>query len=914
MDPPSGNPDEGAVLAPSAIAQIEALLKEKEARTPAQRKISSALLYAQSGRFAQVTAEQLDPAKRIVSLQKTDASGRVLVDIRAGMDQIAGKIEALGGKVVSAGADHARAWMPLGQLEPLAVEPAVRAIRPALTAATARIDQPGIDPRFNSTYEDRVAIVQAAVEAWNSSPHDATPNAASQGSRVSQGDKAHATDRARRFYGVDGTGIKIGVLSDSDDFKEQSIATGDLPADTVTLPGQSGRPGAGEGTAMMQIVHDLAPGAQLFFATAFTSPESFADNIRALRQAGCDIIIDDIIYFFESPFQDDIIAQAVDDVTKDGAMYFSSAGNEGNFSDGTSGTWEGDFRAQGTLATLPSGYTVHSFGNGVISNRIEASGGPLLLHWSDPGTLALPASSNDYDLFVLDDSLRTVQLAATDIQDGDDLPFEFIGFGLPPGLRVVVAAKPGAQTRAIRTEIFRGQYGISTSGASYGHSAVVAAYGVAAVDAAQATGGEFTAGPTTPLELFSGDGPRHVFFDRNNNPINADKPGQTFASGGGSTRAKPDIAAADGVATTLPSGSGLNPFFGTSAAAPHAGAIAALAKAALPGKTTAQIRAALVGGALDIEATGTDRDSGRGIVSAFNTLTRIGARAAVTLEQGAVTVTPLGATRLRPGGSATLSVGINNGGGAAATAVSAVLTSSSPDVLILNGTSSYSDVPSAGAATNNQPFAFFINSSAVCGALLPFTLTVNYTGNGPHPVVFNFSLQTGGPSNTFSHFAYGGAPVLIPLGNPVGVDVPFDVSGFAGAIAKLKFNIDGATCSTAVGATTVGIDHSWAGDLILTLRSPSGRSVIVLSEAGGPFNSGNNFCQTILDDNAPNSIENVTLTQAPFTGTFSPFQPLAGFNGDGANGTWILHAQDLVAADTGSVRAFSIDVAGFSCD
>src|SRR5262245_60021577 len=219
VDPPSGNPDEGAVLAPSAIAQIEALLKEKEARTPAQRKIASALLYAQSGRFAQATAEQLDPAKRIVSLQKTDASGRVLVDIRAGMDQIAGKIEALGGKVVSAGADHARAWLPLGQLEPLAAEPAVRAIRPALTAATARTHQPGLDPRFNTTYEDRVAVVQAAVEAWNSSPHgDATPNAASQGSRVSQGDKAHATDRARRFYGVDGAGIKVGVLSDSDDF------------------------------------------------------------------------------------------------------------------------------------------------------------------------------------------------------------------------------------------------------------------------------------------------------------------------------------------------------------------------------------------------------------------------------------------------------------------------------------------------------------------------------------------------------------------------------------------------------------------------------------------------------------------------------------------------------------------------
>jgi hypothetical protein len=243
-----------------------------------------------------------------------------------------------------------------------------------------------------------------------------------------------------------------------------------------------------------------------------------------------------------------------------------------------------------------------------------------------------------------------------------------------------------------------------------------------------------------------------------------------------------------------------------------------------------------------------------------------------------------------------------------------VLTSSSPDVLILQGTSSYNNVPSAGSANNNQPFAFFISPSAACGALLPFTLTVNYTGNGPNPVVFNFTLQTGGASSTFSHFAYGGPPVPIPLGNPVGVDVPFEVSGFIGTIAKVKFNIDGATCTAVQGATTVGIDHSWAGDLILSLRTPSGRSVTVMSEPGGPFNSGNNFCQTILDDDAANSINNVNLNQAPFTGTFSPFQPLSGFNGETADGTWILHAQDLVAADTGSVRAFSIDVAAFTCE
>jgi hypothetical protein len=365
--------------------------------------------------------------------------------------------------------------------------------------------------------------------------------------------------------------------------------------------------------------------------------QSFADNIRALRfQFHCDIIIDDVIYFFESPYQDDLIAQAVDDVTADGAMYFSSAGNEGNVDDGTSGTWEGDFKPSGSLATLPdSGYTVHSFGSGVIEDRSEVGGGPLILHWSDPGTLDNPASSNDYDLF--------------DIQDGTGAPFEFLGFNIPAGFRVVIAAHPSAEVRAIRTVIFGGELANSTSGSVYGHNSAADAFAVAAVDAAEAGGAAFTAGPTTPIELFSSDGPRRIFFDRDSNPIN---PGLTFASRGGTSRAKPDLAAADGVTTTLPAGPGLSPFFGTSAAAPHAGAIAALIKSAVPTATPAKIRSAMLSGSIDIEESSTDRNSGRGIVSALGALNKAGAKPAVSLAQGAVTVTPLGSDDVLPGGTA----------------------------------------------------------------------------------------------------------------------------------------------------------------------------------------------------------------------------------------------------------------------
>ena len=917
---PSNGGDKDVQLPPAVTAQMEALIAEKAARTPAQRKIASSLLYAKSGRFdAQLAANELR-GRPIKSLSQVDATGRVLVDIQGDMSAVGGKIGKLGGSAVEVRSSGARAWMPLDKMEQLASESAVKAIHPAYLASTRPVGKPSAGLKaLAGSRADRIAAVQAAQAAWaERQTSGAAPQtfvgATNAGSVVSEGDKAESADRARQFYGTDGTGVKIGVLSDSDDLKELAIATGDLPPNTTTVPGQDGRPGTGEGTAMLEIVHDVAPGADLFFATAFNGPLSFAANIRALRfQYHCDIIIDDAIYFFESPYQDDIIAQAVDDVTADGALYFSSAGNEGNADDGTSGTWEGDFEPSGSLATLPSGYTVHSFGDGVVGNRIEATGGPLILHWSDPGTLANPTSSNDYDLFVLDNDLRTVVLASTDIQDGTGLPFEFLGFVIPAGFRVVIAAHPNAEVRAIHTMIVGGEYANSTRGAIFGHNSATDAFAVGAVDAAEASGGEFIPGLTTPIELFSSDGPRRIFFDRVNQPINSANPGLTFASHGGISRAKPDLSAADGVTTTLPAGSGLNPFFGTSAAAPHAGAIAALIKSAIPNITPTNVRSALQSGAIDVDELGTDRNAGRGVVSAFNALNRAGALPAVSLALGAVTVTPIGSTVLSPGGSAQVSIQITNGGGASATAVSSTLTSGSPNALIQQGSSAYPTIPSGGSASSTTAFTFSVAAATPCGATLPFTLTASFSGNAgshPSPAVFQLSVPVGRQASTTMHFAYTGAPVAIPDANAVGVDVPLTVSGFSGQIVKAVFNIDGTACSTAAGSTTVGLDHTFVNDLSATLSSPSGRTIMLFNRAGG---AGHNFCQTVFDDNAATSIQTAFPSVAPFTGTFQPAQPLAGFAGQAGNGTWILHVTDNAFFDSGSVRAFSLDLTGFSC-
>lgn len=159
------------------------------------------------------------------------------------------------------------------------------------------------------------------------------------GIATSQADFIQEVDRVRESLpvGYDGTGVKIGVLSDSYNSKNGAatdIASGDLPDDVTVitrngevqdLPANSG---TDEGRAMLQLVHDLAPEADLSFATAFFGEDGFAANIRALADDGADIIVDDVIYFAEPFFQDGIVSLAVDDVvTKDGVAYFSSAGN-----------------------------------------------------------------------------------------------------------------------------------------------------------------------------------------------------------------------------------------------------------------------------------------------------------------------------------------------------------------------------------------------------------------------------------------------------------------------------------------------------------------------------------------------------------------------------------------------------------
>ena len=592
-------------------------------------------------------------------------------------------------------------------------------------------------------------------------------------------------------------------------------------------------------------------------------------------------------------------------MTAAGALYFSAAGNEGNLNDGTSGTWEGDFNPNGTPAVLAGGGLAHNFGDGGQSDQATQAGVVVTLNWSDP----LGASGNDYDLYILDSGLTTIFDASTDTQDGDDDPSEITGPAFS-NERIVVLQFSGVN-RFIRVETVRGELSQSTMGGTFGHSTAANAFGVAAVDASTALPGPFIGGAPNPVEVFSCDGPRHFFYNADSTAIT---PGNVLATGG-LIRQKPDIAAADGVSCAAPT---FNPFFGTSAAAPHAAAIAGLLLSATPAPTPAQVRTALTSSALDIEAAGVDRDSGAGIVMAFQALQAIGATPVANPNLGTITPTQVvgdsdGA--IEPCESFSLSIQLTNVGGAAATGVSATLASSTPGVTVTSAASAYPDIPPAGSAVNATPFTFNVATSVPCGSQLNFTLTVNFSG-GASPKILTFTLPTGAPIAPAT-FSFTGPPV--PISDSPGSDVPgppavvpLVVSGVVGRITDLNFRIDGSSCSTTAGSTTVGVDHTFANDLEFKLKSPLGTEITVINRTDL---SGNNFCQTLLDDESVGgSIQGVVSANAPFTGSFTPASPLAAFDGEDPNGTWTLTVTDFFTGDIGNVRAFSLIISGATCN
>src|SRR3989454_2750584 len=181
------------------------------------------------------------------------------------------------------------------------------------------------------------------------------------GSVTSEGDPAALGPQARAT-GFDGSGITVGVISDGIDHIAQSVVTGNVPAGTGVPGGFGCAAGSGdEGTAMLEIVHDLAPGATLLFSEGLSDKVSFVDSLTCLRNAGAQVIVDDVGFFDEPFFQDGMVAQAVRTAVQAGVSYHSAAGNDAHIhygaafqgaTDPSSGDLYHDFAASGAADTF----------------------------------------------------------------------------------------------------------------------------------------------------------------------------------------------------------------------------------------------------------------------------------------------------------------------------------------------------------------------------------------------------------------------------------------------------------------------------------------------------------------------------------------------------------------------------------
>lgn len=458
------------------------------------------------------------------------------------------------------------------------------------------------------------------------------------GDVTSEGDIAQRSDIARSG-GIDGTGILVGVLSDSYDQQTSGItatddiASGDLPTGSIILDdsaectnGIESQPCTDEGRAMMQIIHDVAPGADLAFHTAFGGIATFASGIEDLADAGADVIVDDVFYLGEPMFQDGAIAKAVDNVAADGVVYFSAAGNMARDS------YQHDYDGSGEILYINIlgmdfwAGEMHDFdpspGSTDTQQRIDIPAGQcfiLVLQWDSPfGSAALgTGTQNDLDVWLV--NAASTEIITYDAHENIPIgePVEAIQFcndgllyPIQPYVQLIIAHWDGPAVGLMKHVVFGNatlEYP-TDSGTIYGHANAAGAEAVGAAYYKDTP--EF--GVTPPLiESFSSAGGVPILLDGNGNFLPTPD-----------IRVKPGIVAPDGVNTTFfyPNSdrdeNGQPDFSGTSAAAPHAAGVAALMLDSIPAASPTDIYTALRSTAIDMGSSGFDYESGYGLIQA----------------------------------------------------------------------------------------------------------------------------------------------------------------------------------------------------------------------------------------------------------------------------------------------------------
>ncbi|MBJ7331514.1 MAG: S8 family serine peptidase [Solirubrobacteraceae bacterium] len=425
-----------------------------------------------------------------------------------------------------------------------------------------------------------------------------------EGAVLSQGDAAHKGPAARAL-GATGAAVKVGVISDSINQVGTKVAgsqaSGDLPAEVSVLTDHAGR--SDEGRAMAEIIYDTAPGVtkMAFASGTATGAAGKASAIDALVAAGAKVIADDIFYLNQPFFQDGPVSQAVDRARDAGVAYFASAGNRNRQS------WEGGPR-------FDAGTGYEDFDAGAATDTTQTllnlpAGGTITMYlqWDEPWGQA----KTNLDIELVNPSTNVVLLSGTTDNITSGLPLELVGAknsggsAVTVGLRIKrVAQAPGAPALTRLKTIMSTDFG-SAPFAEHGGFDTINPDAAAALGAITVAAVRHNDNGLNDPEPFSSRGPKTRLFDKNGVRLPAPE-----------VRQKPDVAAADGVATSVP---GFTTFNGTSAATPSAAGVATLALSAKPTMPLSLLRAVMTNSAnvIDCSLPGLpDADCGAGFILA----------------------------------------------------------------------------------------------------------------------------------------------------------------------------------------------------------------------------------------------------------------------------------------------------------
>ncbi len=422
------------------------------------------------------------------------------------------------------------------------------------------------------------------------------------GTVSSEGDDALGASAARVAFGVDGSGVRVAVISNGVSGLEEAQQAGDAPAEVKAYAFGSGSlSGGDEGTAMIEIIHDLAPGAIVSFGAVATD----LDHMAAVNwfAARVDVIVDDVSFFYPADQASEVslnTTRALEHQDWPLRVYVTAAGNWAQRH------WSGVFVAgiDGTTIGLPEPGPIHEFGGITLDGHGNAfsldsnESVTVALHWDD----AWQRSTNDYQLYLVDEQGEVVA-SSVDGQGLDSyLPQEVLQFqnGDRPARYSIVIQNWRGEAEPRWLDLF-----------AIDHSA--------------------QDGTPLQLELSRAEGSLLAQSDaRGAITVGAaaqDEFDVTQYSSRGPTwngAQKPELAAIDGV--TVSAATMFRPrFSGSSAAAPHVAAAAALMLEAQPallaqdgGDPLLERRLArtyLLSTARDIGELGVDMASGHGLVN-----------------------------------------------------------------------------------------------------------------------------------------------------------------------------------------------------------------------------------------------------------------------------------------------------------